>query len=169
MYERILVPLDGSQLAEDVLPYVKALAEKFGSTVTLLRVVPPIEAYMMASMETPIIGQAVTPYPTIDTAGIEQAEKEAATEYLQKLTANWSTGKPDAKQVVTEGPAAEMILEAARNPGADLIAMTTHGRGGLARLVMGSVADEVIRKAACPVLLVRVSKNEASPPPQGEG
>ena len=153
MYDRILVPLDGSDIAERVLPHVEALAEKFGSAVTLLQATTPPETLIAASAEG-----AAPAGPVLDPTPIVEAERQAASAYLE-VAAERLRGRGLA--VAGERPEAapaDAIVEHAHRAGTDLIAMTTHGRGGLGRLILGSVADEVLRSAPCPVLLVRVSE-----------
>ena len=151
MYKHALVPLDGSEVAEQVLPHIEALAEKFGSAITLLRAtMPPVEPVAPAPMGFP-----VTPYVTQDFTDAYEAERRAAADYLDAVAKRLSSGVFQAERILVEGPAADAIIERAATLGVDLIAMTTHGRSGLQRLVLGSVADEVVRRATCPVLLVR--------------
>ena len=151
MYRHALVPLDGSEVAEQVLPHIEALAEKFGSAITLLRAtMPPVEPIAPSPMGFP-----VTPYVAQDFTEVYEAERRAAADYLDAVAKRLSSGGFQVERVLVEGPAADAIIERAAALGVDLIAMTTHGRGGLERLVLGSAADEVVRKATCPVLLVR--------------
>ena len=161
MYERILVPLDGSELAEQILRHVEALAGRFGSSVTLLRAIPPLDAFIMSTSAAPIMGQPIAPYPVTDPAELADAERAEATAYLQKVAQRLGKGGFEVKHAEPDGAAADVIIRWAQAPGADLIAMTTHGRSGLGRLVMGSVADEVLHKTPCPVLLVRTSEESA--------
>jgi nucleotide-binding universal stress UspA family protein len=154
-YRNIIVALDGSALAARVLPHVESLAERFGSTVTLLRVVTPVEVLLFA-------GTILEPI-----SSRRHAELAQTTEQLRSDTVNYLTSLGDqlaAKGLEVdctspEGPASEVIVEQARQRGADLMAMTTHGRGGLSRWVLGSVAEDVVRHAPCPVLLVRVDQD----------
>ena len=125
MYQHILVPLDGSQLAETALTHIVPLAQRFAAKVTLLQVVAEAEP---GTIEDYLRGVA----QSLHDQGIS-----VAIEYPQ--------GRPSA-----------VIIDRAGQLGIDLIAMTSHGRGGLGRAVFGSVADEVLRQAPCPVLLVRV-------------
>jgi len=147
MYEQILVALDGSKIAEQVLPHVEALAEKFGSTLLLLRATPLLSSASVA---------ASSPQ---DPTSVHDAEQQAAESYLsavvEQLRAKGHTVRPE----LARGAPAEQIVEHARATGADLIAMTTHGRSGLGRLVFGSVAGEVLPNAPCPVLLVRARED----------
>src|SRR5688572_7563624 len=153
MYERIVVALDGSDLAEQILPHIEKLAEVFRPTVTLVRAhEPPVSlvAGMAASLLLPP-GPLMDPRAT--TAGTE-AEVDA---YLSRVEARLSAAGVVTTSVRIDCPAAESILTVARRRHATLIAMTTHGRGGLSRLVFGSVAEAVLRAAHCPVLLLPVA------------
>lgn len=143
MYKKILVPLDGSELAEQVLPLVIELASGGNSEIILMRVpdVPIFETMMTV--------------PEFNTQVREQAERETR-EYLAQLGSDLSAkGLNVRTHIAQEGAVYFTILQTAKDLGADLIAMSTHGRSGLARLVMGSVADDVVRHADLPVLLVR--------------
>jgi len=154
MYRRVVVLLDGSELAEQVLPHVEEIVRGRDSEVHLLSVAPIV---------VPTTAAAVDIYPVYVTAeflATEAAERERIQreleEYLAKVAARL---RPVASRVRTEirfGRPAEEILRYADEVEADLIAMCTHGRSGLSRWVYGSVADKVLRGANCPVLLVRV-------------
>src|SRR5207247_7313488 len=153
MYTHILVALDGSEVAEQVLPHVEALGEKFGSRITLLRaILPPA----LPLMETPM-GLPVTPYTAEVYVEAAEAERQAASDYLRQVGDRLRKRGFQVEEELQDGPAAAVIVERAGALGVDLIAMTTHGRGGLERLLLGSVAEEVMRKAPCPVLLVRAT------------
>jgi nucleotide-binding universal stress UspA family protein len=155
VYDRIVVALDGSELAERVLPLVAPLVEKFGSSVTLLRATRPTGAILTGAAG----GAAPLASPILDPAPIVEAERREAAEYLDMLVTRMSDVGLRVQTATPEGPGARAIVEYARRTGADLLALTTHGRGGLGRLVFGSVADEVLRHAPCPVLLVRVDED----------
>jgi nucleotide-binding universal stress UspA family protein len=151
MYQRIIVPLDGSVVAEQVLPHVQALAREFSSTVILLRATtPPEEVTPLAAA-----GPNVVAGPQLDTTAILEAEVHAASVYLEATATSLRSAGVRVEYIQQDGSAAQVILEQARERDVDLIAMTTHGRGGLLRLALGSVADAVVRAAPCPVLLVR--------------
>ena len=152
MYDRIVVALDGSELAEGVLPFVAPLIEKFGASVTLLRAITPPGAMLASAV--------AADGPVIDPMPLVEAERQEAASYLNALAARMREVGLTMQTVVPERSAAEAIVDEARRAGASLIALTTHGRGGLGRLVFGSVADAVLRHAPCPVLLVRVSETE---------
>jgi nucleotide-binding universal stress UspA family protein len=143
MIETILVPLDGSELAEQVLPYAKMLAAKTEAELVLLSAVVPVQTWLGAS----------------STRARWKEEAAKATSYLKSVRQQISAaGKVRTK--VMWGTAADCIRDTADTEGADLIAMTTHGRSGLPRLVMGSVAGEVLHTARQPVLLVRAGQGQ---------
>jgi nucleotide-binding universal stress UspA family protein len=160
LYRRILVALDGSDVAERILPHVEALAEKLGSILILLRATPGVGEVVAASGTGagPMAGEVVDPTPIIE------AERQEAAAYLDTAAARLRGKGLTVDCDQPEGPAGELVVERARELAADLIAMTTHGRGGLQRLVFGSVADAVLRSAPCPVLLVRASEERKAAP-----
>ena len=161
MYERLLVAVDGSPAAEQVLAHAEALAKAFGSTITLLRATISAEMPVTetAGGEASVIGELAP--PAMDPTPILNADRDAATDYLEQIAARLrSSGlKVDAEH--PEGPANHVIVDRAAALGVSLILMTTHGRGGLGRMVFGSVADSVLRHAPCPVLLVRITDTDA--------
>jgi nucleotide-binding universal stress UspA family protein len=153
MYERILVALDGSEDAEQVLPNVQALAEKFGSEVVVLRATVASEEVLTAT--TP--GTALGDVPIVDPTPIVEAEEDVALRYLHEVSARLTAAGLRVTTDHQEGPASDVIIRRARELNIGLIAMTTTGRGGLGRLVFGSVAESVLHHAECPLLLVRVT------------
>ena len=142
MYRKILVPLDGSDMAEAVLPHVEMLARANGCEVVLLRVALN-PAYQFAMTDPAMLGVIVNDM---------QAEAE---KYLQRVTGQLKERGLTVTSEMAEGDTATCILKIAEQKGADLIAMSTHGRSGVARWLIGSVADRVMRTAKVPVLLVR--------------
>jgi nucleotide-binding universal stress UspA family protein len=137
MYKRILVPLDGSALAERALPFACRLAVQHDAELLLARVVEP---------RTPLVSEA------LDAASVEHSAVGAAQLYLDRLAGDLDVRQP-IRTVVYYGDAVDGILEEIRLRRADLVVMATHGRTGL-RVVLGSVADAVARQADVPVLLV---------------
>jgi nucleotide-binding universal stress UspA family protein/uncharacterized protein YrrD len=157
MFERVVVPLDGSEFAERSLPYAAALAEKFGARLVLVRAYdgPERAARMLATMPADPVG-------TIDPRTVEavtQAAQEEAGEvkaYLDAQAQPLAARGLQVDTVMADDAAADTILrEAHRAPGT-LVVMSTHGRSGLGRLVFGSVAQEVLHNAHAPVLLIRI-------------
>ena len=154
MYERILVALDGSEIAERVLPHAEALARAFGSTVILLRASTSPQRLMAElspglDVATPVI---------LDPTEILEDEQTEIAQYLEGVTGRLRMAGVTVQTDEPPGDAADEIVQRAGALGADLIAMTTHGRSGLKRLVFGSVAQSVLTHATCPVLLVRVTE-----------
>ncbi len=142
MYRKILVPLDGSPFAEAALTHVRALAQCTGAEIALVRVaVQPVYEY--AGTE-PVLYHAIR----------EDTEAEAA-KYIQRIANELSAEGFKVTAECCTGPVAETILDYAQEVRADLIVMSTHGRSGLARWFIGSVADKVVRAAILPVLLAR--------------
>ena len=143
VFNRILVPLDGSDLAAMALEPAVGLAALCGAEVTLLMVIAPIEDVIEAPGET----------IAIDTQW--EARRARAQDYLAALCRRPEYQGVQLNAKVTMGPVAETILNYAQEHSVDLIVMTTHGRSGLGRWVWGSVAEKVLRAASTTVLLVR--------------
>jgi nucleotide-binding universal stress UspA family protein len=154
MYAHILVALDGSSEAEQVLPHVQELASRLGSRVTLLRATLAPEVLIAETA----VGAPSMPESAafIDPAPVLEAEHAAAREYVEQVAGRLKAAELNVGVELPEGPAGKVIIERAAELGVDVIAMTTHGRSGLGRVVFGSVADTVLRHATCPILLVRV-------------
>jgi nucleotide-binding universal stress UspA family protein len=134
----ILVPLDGSILAESALAPAIALAGQHGAKMLLLRAA---EAHAL---------------PMADPIEAQVHAVRAAEEYVAEVRGRVTqAGIAQVDTSVWYGPPAEAIVEAARFRGADLIVMSSHGRTGLGRLVLGSVAETVLRATRVPILLIR--------------
>ena len=154
MYDRILVALDGSALAEQILPHAEALGRALGSTLILLRATTPLDrvvAELNAGVMLPAAG-IVDPEPIIE------AEREEVDEYLESIAERLRRDGLNVQAERQDGPAADAILRVADDQDVNLIAMTSHGRTGLGRLVFGSVAGEVLHRSSRPLLVVRVTK-----------
>ena len=160
MYTHVLVPLDGSPAAEAVLPHAQALAEKFQARVTIIRVTVAPETVIAETAGGGAPG-VPEPGPLIDPTPVVEAEQQEASTYLRRITDRLRGQGLQVDVEAPEGPPAETIVERAQALGVDLIAMSTHARGGLGRLIFGSTGDAVLRHAPCPVLLVRVEAPES--------
>jgi nucleotide-binding universal stress UspA family protein len=155
MLRRILVPLDGSALAEAALPAARAIARLTGARVTLVQAVEPAET--LDDVGDPLAGGlALELQATDDRIAIYRVVDAHAADYLAGVAGRLAPDGIAARTQVVAGPAAVAIVEAARE--ADLIVMATHGRGGLGRWAIGSVADKVTQGAPAPVLLVRAEQ-----------
>jgi nucleotide-binding universal stress UspA family protein len=145
---RILLPLDGSRLAEQVIPYARAIAGTEG-TITFLHVVPEPE---------PLRGLFGAQVATADE--VLAMERETANALMLETAQRWAAvlGKEPAIHIVVGDPA-EAILETARTTGATALAMASHGRGMASRIAFGSVADRIARSSPLPVLIVHPAEN----------
>lgn len=148
IYTNILVPLDGSALAEAVMPHVTAIAEKgLVKNITFIRVVE--------EARIPTIG-GDSVYNDEDWKKIELMHWNEAESYLKNLVENLHFEGVEVKyEVLSSGIVPEIILQYAMDNKTDLIIMATHGRSGISRLVWGSVAYHVLRSAYIPVLMIR--------------
>ncbi len=140
--KRILVGLDGSPLAETILPFVEVLAGKTGARVTLLHVTT-VPEHM----------PPLSDYPSLDP--LVQRASRLAEEYLREHQRRLSAAGIDAAGAVLVGQPAREILRYAEREDVDLLALATHGRSGIGRWAYGSVADEVLHETAKPLLLIR--------------
>ncbi len=156
MYQRILVPLDGSQTAALAVEHAKALAQKFGSTIHLVRAVHTLGE--LAEVATPSLATTAFSQDVVsrqDAAG-EQAD---ARQYLDSVRRDLEAEGIKVESRVRAGVPAKQILDAAAAAAADVIVLTAYGAGGAHTrdrgAVFGGVADEVLRESRIPVLLVR--------------
>jgi nucleotide-binding universal stress UspA family protein len=153
MYERIIVPLDGSKIGEAALPSVEKLVSKLTpqikTEITLLQVLPSMTYYVAAGDAS-----VKVPYTEKEMALI----RRRAESYLQKATEEFKSKGVVVKTRVTTGSPAEEIIKVAEETKADLVAMSTHGRHGLSRWAFGSVTDKVLQAGNFPVLVVRAPK-----------
>jgi nucleotide-binding universal stress UspA family protein len=135
MYKRVMVPLDGSDLAQTALPHALELCRGLGATLLLLYV-----------------------------SDTRHGSPEASRRFLDFTRRQHASDGVAIETLVREGPVAEAIVRAAEQEQIDVIAMATHGRSGLQRAVYGSVAEQVLRSSTKPVLLVRVPGSPVEQP-----
>jgi nucleotide-binding universal stress UspA family protein len=146
MYRRILLPLDGSLLAEEALPYAVAQASCCAAELVLLKVLQPL------------------PERTMSLSSRRQAEElstRLAHEYLERVASSIEPRTFPLDLVTVEGQADTQIVRYAEENDVDLIVMSSRGQSGLSRWLMGSVADRVVRGATVPVLLIRTVETGA--------
>lgn len=142
MYRKILVPLDGSKTAEGVLAHAKALAYSEGAELILLTVAGnPAMDFVFSD-------------PGIATKEMEE-HRARSKKYMTEIENQLKSEGFRVSILLREGPVAEVILSVAAEIQADVIAMSTHGRTGPARWLLGSVADRVVRNSKVPVMLIR--------------
>jgi len=147
MYRKVMVPLDGSHTAECALPHMQAIVSGCGiADVVLLRVIVPLPApgYVVLIEH--------------DKARLEAEHRVEAEGYLEKIAKRLADEGLSVDTDTAGGDATESIVDYADKHGVDLIVMATHGRTGIGRFVMGSVAERVVRHSNVPILLVRASK-----------
>jgi nucleotide-binding universal stress UspA family protein len=146
MYKKILVPLDGSELAKKGLEEAEKLAPIFGAEIVLFQVVPFMPIYGSPELVTPLI--------------VDEKQKETAERYLHNLAEEEKKkGFKVTSMVKTGQQVAVEIIDFAKESGVDLIVMCTHGRSGITRWVLGSVAHKVLTRAETPILLLRPRHN----------
>lgn len=151
MFSRIVVPLDGSDLAACALPQAEELARTVGASLHLVRVLDT--GYVAKLAGYPVQGSY------IELSALQQAledERIEAEAYLERAKRDLASRGLEATTELRDGGPASEIL-AATAPG-DLVIMSTHGRGGLSRWFLGSVAEDVVRRSAVPVMLIRSTK-----------
>ncbi|MBI2866804.1 MAG: universal stress protein [Chloroflexi bacterium] len=150
LFNTVVAPLDGSKLAESILPHVQDLAIQLKLKVALLQVLPTwSELY---------VGPEVHPYPPDLLKEMETAAKQ----YLNKTASSLGKTGLAVEQQVLRGPTALQIMSFTQRRGRCLIAICTHGRSGIQRRVLGSVAEKLVRGSGDPVLLLRPRKRRAA-------
>jgi len=149
MYKKILVPLDGSKLAECALPHVEELAKGRGTEkVILVSVTERVQGYRAFEDPSQPLGQQLAP------EAVGKKEKQAQR-YLGRIAKAMEAKGIKVDTEVLLGDPAEEIVIYAKHPGCDIIVMSSHGRSGPSRWAHGSVADRVFRASCVPVLMVR--------------
>ncbi len=148
MYKKIMVPLDGSKLAECVLPHIETVIKGGGSPdVIVMRAVEPIsipygrEAAEITSLE--------------QLKAFETHNKVEAEKYLKEIAARLGKAGINARAEVVYGKAGEALSDFATENRTDLVVIATHGRSGISRWAWGSIADRLVRSVCAPVLIVR--------------
>lgn len=153
MYDRIVVPLDGSELAEHALPHAAAIAAKFDALVHLVRV---FELQALAAGAVPIADPALAAASV--TSGVYEqameAEREKCESYLREVAGRIKKDVKKLEYSVQQGPTAELLVSLIEQLPADLVVMTTRGEGGFKRFVFGSVTNDLLHKVEVPVLVV---------------
>lgn len=152
LFKQILIPLDGSAFAEQVLTPVAQLARAEQSAFTFLQVIPPTVLSAPEPMTAAVSG--LDPVLVQQLEALQAQKRKQVEAYLQRLAQQWGNlaGQVETRLVEHLQPAAA-ILEVAQAGGMDLIAMATHGRGGFSRLFLGSTADKVVRGSELPMFL----------------
>lgn len=161
MYQRVLVPLDGSAFAEQALCHAQQVAVAGETEIHLLSVAPLLEDQTLSVVDLyPVY--VYRDYLIDHNQEMERITTEL-TGYLEQVSGRVRAAGYTAVPAVRFGQPADEIIAYAANYSCDLIAMSTHGRSGLGRWVYGSVADKVLRSSDIPVLLVRIKEPSGQP------
>ena len=178
MFRKILVPLDGSEVAEGILPFASALARGLDIPLALLTVVDPdnvevpdvrttnaltMDVSVATGMPGPRVVPATSSSETVGAsrAQLEETARDEAETALRKVANRLTDEGVTVEAVTAFGSAADEIVRAAEREGCDLIAMSTHGRGMLGRGVLGSVTDKVIHSSSLPTLTITPERAKA--------
>ncbi len=146
MYQHIMVPLDGSELAECVLPHARAIALGCAVVkVTLIRVVEPL--HIRDGLETRI--------PPEERERIEERSMDRARDYLEQIVKSLKETGIAAQSEVLHGHVVDKLIDYANMNEVDLIIVSTHGRSGVSRWAWGSVTDRILHAACVPVEMIR--------------
>ena len=149
MYKKILIPLDGSKLAEAALPHAEELAKGCGTEeIILVSVTERVQGYRAFEDPSLPLGQRLVP----ESSG---KKEKPAQKYLDRIAKGLQAKGIKADAEVLIGDPASEIISYASHPGCDIIVMSSHGRSGPSRWAYGSVADKVFRATCVPVLMVR--------------
>jgi nucleotide-binding universal stress UspA family protein len=160
MFKKILVPLDGSRFASRALKYSIEIAHSFDAEIILMQVEKPTTPISVSDGPQPGIQSPAAAKVAVQIALDEDKRNlSKARSYLSRKVREVKGKKLACSYHVTVGDPAESIILYARKKKIDLIIMTSHGKGGIVRAVMGSVADEVIRNSGKPVLVIRPNKH----------
>ena len=145
MYRRIMVPLDGSKLAECVLPHTETLAKLSKASVELVHVIEPLELPTRGGIALSID----------DLKQIVAHTKKDAESYLREIVERLKLAGIKAHSKLLTGKAADSLIDYIHKSNFDLVIMATHGRSGISRWVWGSVAEKILHSSSIPVLIVR--------------
>lgn len=159
VYQKIMLTNDGSEVAALAIPHVVTVAKGAGAPVVVVQVIDSVA--QLISRMTPMIEPVPSGEMTVELAEDIEASQQAAAEanLAQVKTQLEAQGLTNVSTQVATGPAGDSIIETANALGCDLIVMATHGRSGLGRVLLGSVADHVVRNATKQaVLLVRAKE-----------
>jgi nucleotide-binding universal stress UspA family protein len=150
MFKRVVIPLDGSKVAEGILPFIMEIAGPLDFEVVLLRILEPIPPTVIEGSHR------------VEVEDVEARMAEAHA-YLRAIASGLTERGVRVRTAVRRGvPIVNEILEEAKEAGADLVAMTTHGRSGLSRLLFGSVAEALLRQSDIPVFLMRLTEKQVA-------
>ena len=143
MYKKMLVPLDTSDFAECVLEHVKEISTtREIPEVVLLSAIEPVTSQTMAYMGPQSLKES------------EERASAGALQYLETVKTSLALEQSKVSTVAMVGPAADVILDYVANNGVDVIVLSSHGRSGVSRVLLGSTADKILRRSSVPVFFV---------------
>lgn len=155
MYSTILVPHDASSVSDLALPHAAVAAQNGHAKIILLSVIDVVDteiAFSPAPMASPYFNEDIIEDTEDGKKGVGKELERVKKELLKQ-------GVKNVEIMVVEGKARDAIIDTARKEKADLIIIATNERKGLGRVLLGSIADHVVRNASCPVLVVKGDKN----------
>jgi nucleotide-binding universal stress UspA family protein len=157
MFNKILVPLDGSRFGSRAIKYAEEIAHRFGSKMYLVQVIKPAVPMTGSAVVGP--GEDIAAAKTAVQIAQDEDKRNAAKakRYLQRKSREIRQHQVVSSHIVLVGKPASSITGFAQQNKIDLIVMTSHGKGGLKRAILGSVADEVMRESGKPVLVFNPS------------
>lgn len=160
MFEKVLVPLDGSQFSGRALPYAIEIAKRFGGEVILFQVVKQIPVVVPTAGGDAMAGPVATKM-LIESAEVQnRRDVDRANRYLRKQLKKVVAQDVSGSYKTVIGEPAETIIDFCHKKAIDLVVMTTSGKSGLKRTLLGSVADKVIREPGIPVLAIRPKRRK---------
>ena len=162
MYTRVLVPLDGSTTALQVLPYAKVIARSTGAAIALLQSLNEFPRELITTVSHSVMTPKSFPPPAEAWMQLKASALAAAQAKLEQEAAHLKAEGFQVTTITVEEDAADAIVQEAEKDPGTLIAISTHGRSGIGRWMMGSVTDKVVRQAINPVLVVRARAGEVT-------
>jgi nucleotide-binding universal stress UspA family protein len=155
MYKKILVPLDGSELAECILPHVEKIIKSGGvEEIIFIRVVEPVLLYGSGATDG---GYVITPEDTERARkSLDDGNESEASNYLAGMVERFQTAGVKVSSVLLKGKVADELVDYIKESDADLIVIASHGRSGIGRWIFGSVTERLLRSVSMPILMVRV-------------
>ncbi len=157
MLNKLMICLDGSALAEKVIPVMTDIAKCFAGTVVLFQAIGEPDSYIPSSI--PVSDDNTTASDIMHSKA--EDEENRAMGYLAKVAKPLREDGLDVECATLMGEPSKAILQYARENSVKLIAIATHGHGGLKRMFFGSVADEVLRQSSVPVLVIKSQKDKS--------
>ncbi len=144
IFHHIVIPLDGSELAENSLSYLETFSLTAETEVELVRAVPPVELHYKAAL----------PVDTRAEKELNQSSRKEAQEYLERVKAKIGPSPAKVTTRTIQGNPADAIVDHLNSSGADLLLMATHGRSGPSRWIWGSTAERILRSTCIPTFIV---------------